>query len=104
VLKGTLADEKYAELKGVMWVFRKSWTALTEEQQATLLMLFSYLPSLKQVYLLREALTAIFNRPLTKAQAVIELESWIKRVQELGLNCFDSFVGTLLVSRKLIAK
>jgi transposase len=95
VLKGTLADEKYAELKGVMWVFRKSWTALTEEQQATLLMLFSYLPSLKQVYILREALTAIFNRPLTKAQAVIELESWIKRVQELGLNCFDSFVRTL---------
>jgi transposase len=95
VLKETLSDEKYAELKGVMWIFRKSWLALTEEQQAILLMLFSYLPGLKQVYILREALTAIFNRPLTKAQAVIELKDWIKQVQELGLSCFDSFVGTL---------
>jgi Transposase and inactivated derivatives len=32
---------------------------------------------------------------LTKAQAVIELEAWIKQVQELELSCFDSFVGTL---------
>ena len=60
-----------------------------------LLLLFSYSPVLEQVYVLREILTGIFNRPLTKAQAVIELDIWIKRVQELGLNCFDSFVGTL---------
>ena len=69
--------------------------ALTEKQQAILLMLFSYLPILKQVYTFREALTAIFNRPLTKAQAVIELDVWIKQVQESELSCFDSFVGTL---------
>ena len=95
MLKETLSAEKYAELKGVMWLFRKSWMALTEEQQAILLMLFSYLPILKQVYTFREALTAIFNRPLTKAQAVIELDVWIKQVQESELSCFDSFVGTL---------
>jgi transposase len=95
VLKETLSAEKYAELKGVMWLFRKSWMALTEEQQAILLMLFSYLPILKQVYTFREALTTIFNRPLTKAQAVIELDVWIKQVQESELRCFDSFVGTL---------
>ena len=40
-------------------------------------------------------MTSIFNRPLTKAQAVIELEAWIKQVQEQELRCFDSFVGTL---------
>jgi len=95
MLKETLSAEKYAELKGVMWLFRKSWMALTEEQQAILLMLFSYVPILKQVYTFREALTAIFNRPLTKAQAVIELDVWIKQVQESELSCFDSFVGTL---------
>ena len=94
-LKKTLSDEKYAELKGVMWVFRKGWTILTEEQQTTLLMLFSYSPILKQVYIFRELLTAIFNAPLTKAQAVVELETWIVKIQSLGLSCFDSFVGTL---------
>jgi transposase len=94
-LKKTLSDNDYAGLKGVMWLFRKSWTALTEAQQATLLLLFSYSPVLRQVYLFREVLTSIFNRPLTKPQAVIEMDAWIKQVQELGLGCFDTFVGTL---------
>lgn len=95
MLKKTLSDEKHAELKGAMWVFRKRWVDVSEEQRVMLLLLFSYSPVLKQVYVLREMLTGIFNRPLTKAQAVIELNAWMARVQELGLDCFDSFVGTL---------
>jgi transposase len=94
-LKKTLPDEEYAELKGVMWTFRKCWADLTEEQQVPLLMLFRHSPMLQQVYILREVMTSLFNRPLTKAQAVIELEAWTRRVQELGLSCFDSFVGAL---------
>jgi len=95
LLKKTLSDEEYAELKGVMWIFRKSCLALSPEQEATLLLLFSYAPILKHVYFFRELLTGIFNRPLTKAQAVIELNAWITQVQALKLSCFDSFVGTL---------
>jgi transposase len=95
LLKKTLSAEEYAELKGVMWVFRKSCLALSPEQEATLLLLFSYAPILKHVYFFRELLTGIFNRPLTKMQAVIELNNWIKQVQALKLTCFDSFVGTL---------
>ena len=94
-LKNTLSDDEYAELKGVMWLFRKKWATLSTDQQTTLLLLFSYAPVLQQVYMFREVLTSIFNRPLTKPQAVIELDAWIKQVQELGLSCFDSFVGTL---------
>ncbi|MDP3009637.1 MAG: transposase, partial [Methylococcales bacterium] len=37
----------------------------------------------------------IFNSPLTKAQDITELEAWIRQVDELVLNCFVSFVGTL---------
>jgi len=95
VLKNTLSDDDYAELKGVMWLFRKSWASLIKAQQVTLLLLFGYSPVLRQVYLFREVLTSIFNRPLTKPQAVSELNAWIKQVQELGLGCFDTFVGTL---------
>ena len=94
-LKKTLSDKAYAELKGVMWIFRKRWADITKEQQVPLLMLFRYSPMLQQVYIFREVMTSIFNRPLTKAQAVTELEAWIQQVQELDLNCFDSFVGTL---------
>jgi transposase len=49
-LKKTLPDEEYAQLKGVMWAFRKRWTDLTEEQQVPLLMLFRHSPMLQQVY------------------------------------------------------
>ena len=94
-LKKTLSDKEYAELKGVMWIFRKRWADITQEQQVPLLMLFRYSPMLQQVYIFREVMTSIFNRPLTKAQAITELEAWIQQVQELDLNCFDSFVGTL---------
>ena len=94
-LKKTLSDKEYAELKGVMWIFRKRWADITEEQQMPLLMLFRYSPMLQQVYIFREVMTSIFNSPLTKAQAITELEAWIRQVQELDLNCFDSFVGTL---------
>jgi len=59
-----------------------------------MLLLFSYAPILKQVYLLREILTGIFERPLKKSQAEIELNAWVDRAKELELNCFDSFVVT----------
>ena len=94
-LKKTLSDKEYAELKGVMWIFRKRWEDITKEQQVPLLILFRYSPMLQQVYIFREVMTSIFNRSLTKAQAVTELEAWIQQIQELDLNCFDSFVGTL---------
>ncbi len=94
-LKKTLSDKEYAELKGVMWIFRKRWEDITKEQQVPLLILFRYSPMLQQVYTFREVMTSIFNRSLTKAQAVTELEAWIQQIQELDLNCFDSFVGTL---------
>ena len=40
-------------------------------------------------------MTSIFNQTLTKSQAVIELNTWIDKIQTLGLTCFDPFVGTL---------
>jgi hypothetical protein len=90
-----LSEADYAELKGVMRVFRKPWVVLTAEQQMSLLLLFSYAPVLQQVYALMEVLTGILNGPLTKIQAISELNNWIMRTQELGLSCFDSFMGAL---------
>jgi len=94
-LKTSLSDEAYAELKGVMWLFRKPWITLDDEQQRKMLLLFGYAPMLKQVYVLREILTGIFERPLKKSQAEIELNAWVDRVKELELDCFDSFIVTL---------
>jgi len=94
-LKSTLAKHEYAELKGVMWAFRKPWQALTDEQQAALLLLFHYAPVLREVYVQREMLTGIFERHLSKAQAEEALNNWLERIKVLELECFDSFVVTL---------
>ncbi|OQK15772.1 hypothetical protein AU255_16380 [Methyloprofundus sedimenti] len=94
-LKKTLSSEDYAQLKGVMWLFRKSLWDLNEEQQIKLIQLFNYAPELKQIYIYREALTGIFNRPLSKSQAEAELNSWVEQVRNLKLDCFSSFIVTL---------
>lgn len=94
-LKKTLSSEEYAQLKGVMWLFRKSFWDLNEEQQVKLIQLFNYAPELKQIYIYREALTGIFNRPLSKSEAESELNAWVEQVKNLKLDCFNSFIVTL---------
>ncbi|WP_404360887.1 transposase [Methylotuvimicrobium sp. KM1] len=91
----TLPEEDYAQLKGVMWAFRKPWAALTEEQQVMLLLLFQYAPILKDVYVQREVLTGIFERRQSKAQAEQALTQWLERINALGLACFAPFITTL---------
>jgi len=93
-LKSTLSGDDYAELKGVMWIYRKSWLTLDDKQQTKLLLLFGHAPNLKQVYIYREALTGIFEKDLSKTQAEIELNTWIEQVKELELTCFNPFIQT----------
>ena len=66
-LNKTLSTQETAELKGVMWVFKKRWQALTMAEQIILLTLFRHAPALKDVYIFREALSSIFNSSLTKS-------------------------------------
>lgn len=51
--------------------------------------------SSKQVYLLREQLTAILNKNLSKQQAQSKIRGWIQKVQNSGLNCSDNFLKLL---------
>ena len=95
-LKKTLSSEEYAQLKGVIWLFRKSfWDLNEEQQQVKLIQLFNYAPELKQIYIYREALTGIFNRLLSKSQVESELNAWVEQVENLKQDCFNSFIVTL---------
>lgn len=94
-LKRQLPQADYQQLKGVMWAFRKNRADLTEEEGELLQRLFAHSPELAQAYDLREALTAIFEAPLTKAQATIRIQAWRQQVIESGLHCYDSFLTTL---------
>ena len=94
-LKKELPAADYQKLKGNLWAFRKRSTDLSAEEQQVLQRLFDYSPKLALAYQLREQLTAIFDRPLSKSAAKTEIRAWSRQVQQSGLRCFDDFLKTL---------
>ena len=94
-LKSALPEPDYRTLKGSMWAFRKRSADLIPEEQAVLDRLFAAAPLLKQAHALREELTAIFEMPLSKAEAQLKIQAWMAKVQAGGLKCFDDFLKTL---------
>ena len=77
-----------------MWVYRRHWWDINEEQRKQLAVLFSYSPALREAYVLRHRLTLIFEAADTKAQALAYLEDWQAHVVASGLRCFDAFMTT----------
>jgi len=69
-LKSELSAEQYDTIKGSMWPFRKNKAELKPSETELLDRLFQFAPSLKLAYDFREALTAIFEKNLTKSQAI----------------------------------
>ena len=78
-----------------MWILRHNFDDLSEEDKQLLELLFECSPALRQAHELREKLTAIFERKLTKEEATRAISVWIEDVRGSGLDCFDKFLGTL---------
>ncbi len=94
-LKQELSDESYTRLKGVMWPFRRHFWDLKEAQHEQLAELFLYTPTLKQVWLLRHELFLIYESPHTPEQAGQHFDTWIQKVRDKGITCFDRFIRQL---------
>ena len=94
-LKKELSEAQYDDIKGVMWAVRKNNADLNEDQRQQLRRLFAYSPDLKKAYTLREELSAIFQMPLTRDEALTRFQCWQSKVKHSGLSCFNSFLKTL---------
>jgi transposase len=94
-LKRELSKEKYQQIKGAMWPFRKPPVDLKDEEWDLLQRLFHSSPRLEQAYVLREELTAIFETDLTKDEAQGAISAWCERVRQSAIGAFDSFLGTV---------
>lgn len=94
-LKKELPSEEYQLLKGSMWAFRKKPADLRPEERQVLKKLLEVSPQLKQAYDLREQLTAIFERNVSKTVAQRKIRAWIQQVEQSELTCFDAFLQTL---------
>lgn len=94
-LKRELPEASYAEVKGSMWALRKAPVDRSADEQQLVERVYARSPAIKTAQELREQLTAIFDRPLTKSGAKRALRAWSKRVRASGLAAFDRFLGTL---------
>ncbi len=95
-LKKEVSEQEYAEeFSGVMWPFRKNPKDLEPEERELLDRVFARAPELGRAYELREELTAIFERELTKAEGKCAIQAWCKRVRESELRCFEPFLRTV---------
>ncbi len=68
---------------------------LDVEEAELMARLFAYSPLLKEAYELREELTAIFEKNLSKEEATTEIKVWQKKVEKSTVSCFNKFLNTL---------
>lgn len=94
-LKKELPKEEYEKFKGAMWVVRKRPEELDGREKETLRNLFAHSPVLMMTYLYACALTGIFDRPLSKAEAEEHLRAWMRLVREQEATGFEKFLNTL---------
>ena len=94
-LKKTLPETDYQQFHGILWLFRKNRADLEPAEQERLTHLFAHSPVLETAYQLREALTEIFELPLSKADAQQRIRAWQAQVRASGLKCFDTFLATV---------
>jgi transposase len=94
-LKKKLPEKEYKKLKGAMWALRKTDSELRYDERELLRRLFRYSPVLKTAYELREELTYIFNRRISKDKALKEIGIWCGVVRLHGMKLFENFLSTL---------
>lgn len=94
-LKSELSEENYKKLKNVMWILRKNYSELSDEEKETMALLFNFSPLLKKAYQLQNKLTAIFNQSISQKQAKRKIKQWIRLVEKSELTCFNTFIKTL---------
>jgi transposase len=93
-LKRELPEETYPPLKGSMWALRKDPQDLEPDDRHVLRTLLAHSPKLKAAYRFQRQLTTIFDQPISKKIAQGKIRTWIKRVRQSGLTCFDEFIKT----------
>ena len=101
-LKKELSKEDYKQLDGVMWLLRKPFDKLSDDERRILNRLFVLSPKIREAYELCSRLTVIYNSQLTPGQAKRKIKGWMRRVKNTELNCFDSFLKTLEANMELI--
>ena len=94
-LKNELPHHEYEKLKGAMHILRRNNECLSKREKVILDNLFSHSPELAQAYKLAIKLTQILNTHMSREEALIKINEWIKEVKQSQVTCFNKFIKTL---------
>jgi len=94
-LKNELPHHEYEKLKGAMHILRRNNECLSKRDKVILNNLFSHSPELAQAYKLAIKLTQILNTHMSREEALIKINEWIKEVKQSQVTCFNKFIKTL---------
>ena len=94
-LKKECSPDELKAFEKVHWLLRKSYDELTADERRILNRLFEKSPKLRRAHELCNALTAIYNTPLSKGQGKRRIKGWMRRVINSRLTCFNRFLKTL---------
>lgn len=86
--------KEHDEFKCLKWALLKNKSALTSEEKKKLARAFAIAPELRQIYNHKEELRAIFEQNLTKEEAEIQINQWLKNAQSLNNKYLNSFIKT----------
>jgi transposase len=102
-LRRVLSNDTYGVLKNVHWIVRKRRDELNADERRILNRLFEHSPKIREAYELCEALTAIYDAPLSKGQGKRKFRGWMQRVVNRNVTCFGRFLNTLETNMEEIA-
>ena len=94
-LKKNLPAEEYDRIKNSMHILRRGNECLKPDEKEKLEVLFSHTPELKEAYSLALKLTQIYNTHMSKEEAIVKIDEWIKEVKNSPVACFTKFIKTL---------
>ncbi|MBK1646832.1 hypothetical protein CKO25_19780, partial [Thiocapsa imhoffii] len=94
-LQRTLTKSTLDQFKNVHWLLRHRRADLTDDERRILNRLFVHSPQIKDAHDACEALTMIYERPLSTGQGKRQIRRWMRQVSNRGIRCFDRFLGTL---------
>lgn len=95
LLKKELPEAEYKKLKGAMHILRRHNECLTQDEKEILNNLFAHSAELTEAYRLALKLTQIFNAHMTREEALVKLDEWIREVRNSKMHCFDKFIKAL---------
>ena len=78
-----------------MNILRSHNECLKPDEKEKLEVLFSYSPELKEAYNLALKLSQSYNTPMSKEEALLKINGWVKEVENSRVACFTAFIKTL---------